>query len=54
MAAKWDIKVVIRYIGTITNEMRLIYDSEYYNITSVSEIGRKDEEMIFATKMIQT
>lgn len=30
----------IRYVSGVTAKMRILYNSEYYNITGISDIGR--------------
>lgn len=44
----------VRYNSTITNEMRIIWDSEYYKIEDIKELGRQDGLMIRATLLSQT
>lgn len=43
-----------RYHSTITNEMRILYDSEYYKIEDIKEIQRQDGLIIICTKLNQT
>lgn len=44
----------VRYNNTITNEMRIIWESDYYKIEDIKELGRQDGLMIMATKLSQT
>ncbi len=43
-----------RYNSTITNEMRILYNSEYYKIEDIKEIQRQDGLIIMCTKLAQT
>lgn len=42
------------YHSTITEKMRIIYNSEYYKITQIKEIKRQDGLLIFVEKLQQT
>jgi len=44
----------VRYNSTITNEMRILWDSEWYKIEDTKEIGRQDGLLIMTTKLSQT
>lgn len=43
-----------RYNSTITNEMRVLWDSEYYKIEDIKELGRQDGIMINTSLLSQT
>ena len=43
-----------RYNSSITNEMRILYNSEYYKIEDIKEIQRQDGLIIMCTKLAQT
>ncbi|MGR3220733.1 MAG: phage head closure protein [Candidatus Anammoxibacter sp.] len=40
----------IRYRTDVDNEMRFVYNSNYYDIYSQAELGRQDGLEIFGTK----
>lgn len=42
------------YHSTINENMRIIYNSEYYKITQIKEIQRQDGLLIFVEKLHQT
>lgn len=42
------------YHSTINENMRIIYNSEYYKITQIKEIQRQDGLLIFVEKLQQT
>jgi SPP1 family predicted phage head-tail adaptor len=42
------------YHSTITENMRIIYNSEYYKITQIKEIKRQDGLLIYVEKLQQT
>ena len=44
----------IRYNSTITNEMRILWEGDYYKIEDTKELGRKDGLMINAMLLTQT
>lgn len=44
----------VRYNSTITNEMRILWDGDYYRIEDIKELGRQDGLIIMATKLTQT
>jgi len=44
----------VRWNSTITNEMRIIWDSEYYKIEDIKELSRQDGMIILASKLQQT
>lgn len=44
----------IRYNSTITNEMRILWGSEYYKIEDTKELGRQDGLIIVASLLTQT
>ena len=44
----------IRYNGTITNEMRILWGSEYYKIEDTKELGRQEGLIIVASLLTQT
>jgi len=43
-----------RYNSTITNEMRILWDNEYYKIEDIKELGRQDGLMINTSLLSQT
>jgi len=43
-----------RYNSTITNEMRILWDSQYYKIEDIKELGRQDGLMINTSLLSQT
>ena len=45
-----QVHFVLRYNGTITNEDRLLYDGEYYDVHSVEVMGRYEAIRITTTK----
>lgn len=51
---KADIRLRIRYRTNIDEEMRFYYNSNFYDIYSISELGRKDGLEIFGTKIPPT
>lgn len=42
-----ELKMRIRYYPSVTTTMRVSYNSNYYNIKGVQELGRKDGMMLF-------
>ena len=44
----------IRYNSTVTNEMRILWGTEYYKIEDTKELGRQDGLMINTTLLTQT
>jgi SPP1 family predicted phage head-tail adaptor len=44
----------IRYKSTITNEMRILWESNYYKIEDIKELGRREGMLIMTTKLAQT
>lgn len=44
----------IRYRTDITNEMRILYNSNYYEIEDVVELGREDGLIIRGSRLWQT
>jgi len=44
----------VRYNSTITNEMRIIWNGDYYRIEDTKEIGRQEGLIIMTTKLAQT
>ena len=38
----------IRYLDGLTTKMRISYDSEYYDIISIIELGRQDTQEVVA------
>jgi len=45
-----QVHFVLRYNGSITNEDRLLYDGEYYDVHSVEVMGRNEAIRITTTK----
>jgi SPP1 family predicted phage head-tail adaptor len=43
-----------RYNSTITNEMRIIWESKYYKIEDIKELGREDGLQIITSLLNQT
>jgi SPP1 family predicted phage head-tail adaptor len=44
----------VRWNSTITNEMRVIWEGDYYKIEDIKELGRKKGLMIITMKLTQT
>ncbi len=44
----------VRYNNTITNEMRVIWEGNYYKIEDIKELGRKDGMIINTSLLTQT
>lgn len=44
----------VRYNDTITNEMRIIWESKYYKIEDIKELGREDGLQIITSLLNQT
>ena len=44
----------VRYNSTITNEMRILWGSEYYKIEDTKELGRQEGLIINASLLTQT
>jgi SPP1 family predicted phage head-tail adaptor len=44
----------VRYNSTITNEMRIIWDGDYYKIEDIKELSRQDGLMIRTSLLAQT
>lgn len=44
----------IRYNSTVTNEMRVLWNSEWYKIEDTKELGRQDGLMIKTSLLAQT
>jgi SPP1 family predicted phage head-tail adaptor len=42
---------LIRYIPGVTPEMRILFDGEYYAITGIAEVGRREALEISAESM---
>lgn len=42
-----DYKMRIRYVSGVTTSMRVVFNSENYDIKGVQELGRKDGLMLF-------
>ncbi|MGR3220867.1 MAG: phage head closure protein, partial [Candidatus Anammoxibacter sp.] len=49
LVQKADIRLRIRYRTDVDNEMRFVYNSNYYDIYSQAELGRQDGLEIFGT-----
>ena len=47
--AQADVVFRIRYRSDVTEKMRILYNSEYYDITYIKELGRQDALEITAT-----
>jgi len=41
-------KFAIRYRSDVTEQMRILYDGRYYDITYIEELGRQDGLMLHA------
>jgi SPP1 family predicted phage head-tail adaptor len=48
------VKFTTRYNSTITNEMRILWNSEYYKIEDIKELGRQEGLLIMTSKLAQT
>lgn len=44
----------IRYRSNITNEMRVVWEGNYYKIEDTKELGRQDGLMIISSLLTQT
>ena len=44
----------IRYRTDLTNEMRVVYDSNYYEIEDIVELGREDGLFLRCSRLWQT
>jgi SPP1 family predicted phage head-tail adaptor len=44
----------IRYNSTITNEMRVIWEGNYYKIEDIKELGRREGMILMTSKLAQT
>ena len=44
----------VRYNGTITSAMRIIWESNYYKIEDIKEVGRQDGLLIRTSMLSQT
>jgi SPP1 family predicted phage head-tail adaptor len=44
----------VRWHPSLTNEMRVIWESNYYKIEDIKELGRKDGMIIQTTLLAQT
>ena len=44
----------IRYNSTVTNEMRVLWGTEYFKIEDTKELGRQDGLLLMTTKLAQT
>lgn len=38
-------RITIRYIPGVTAKMRVVYDSKYYNIRAILNVGERDREL---------
>lgn len=54
LVQKADIRLKIRYRTNIDEEMRFVYNNNYYDIYSITELGRQDGLEIFGTKIPTT
>lgn len=54
LVEKADIKLKIRYRTNVDEQMRFAYNSNYYDIYSITELGRQDGLEIFGTKIPTT
>jgi SPP1 family predicted phage head-tail adaptor len=43
-----------RYNSTITNEMRVIWEGNYYKIEDIKELGRREGMILMTSKLAQT
>ena len=48
------VKFKTRYHSTVTNEMRIFWNSGYYKIEDIKELGREDGLLIFTSLLTQT
>lgn len=44
----------VRYKDTITNDMRIVWESDYYKIEDIKEVGRREGMLIRTSKLSQT
>ena len=44
----------VRWNSTITNEMRVLWEGDYYKIEDIKELGREDGLQIITSKLSQT
>jgi SPP1 family predicted phage head-tail adaptor len=44
----------VRYKSTITNEMRVLWENNYYKIEDIKELGRREGMLLITTKLAQT
>jgi SPP1 family predicted phage head-tail adaptor len=44
----------VRWNSTITDEMRIIWEGNYYKIEDIKELSRQDGLIIYGTKLAQT
>jgi SPP1 family predicted phage head-tail adaptor len=45
-----EVKWIIRFDDTVKESMRILYNSEYYNITFIEEIGRGSMTALYTFK----
>lgn len=43
-------KFIVRYSSAYNEKLRVVYNSEYYDIRSIEEIGRKDYQVLKALR----
>jgi SPP1 family predicted phage head-tail adaptor len=48
------VNFIVRYNSTITNDMRVIWESNYYKIEDIKEFGRQEGMIISTTLLAQT
>lgn len=48
------IKFKTRYHPTVTNEMRILWNNDYYKIEDIKELGRQDGLLIMTSLLTQT
>jgi len=53
-STKREVQFRIRYNSNFTNEMRVIWESEYYKIEDIKELGRRDGMILKTMLLTQT
>ena len=53
-STKRMINFTVRYKSTITNEMRVLWENNYYKIEDIKELGRREGMLLITTKLAQT
>jgi len=53
-STKREVQFRVRYNSNFTNEMRVIWESEYYKIEDIKELGRRDGMILKTMLLTQT